>query len=102
MSNTGTETSDQESSGGSSVEVERDEESIHSQDQDDDVFEAAEDDGTKPSLGGPFSNSTPARQEAAVTEAGRVASYVVGPSGTPDVSWDAPAVRGGRDIQGNW
>src|SRR6266496_1863028 len=99
MSNTGTETSDQESSGDSSVEVEADGDIIHS--QDDEVFEAAEDDGTMPSLGGPFSNSTPARQEAAVTEAGRVVSYVVGPSGTPDASWDAPAAIGGRDIQGN-
>ena len=98
MSNTGT-VSDSESSGDSSVEVDND--SIHSQDQDDEVFEAAEDDGTMPSLGGPFSNSTPARQEAAVTEARPVVSYVVGPSGTPDVSWDAPAARGGRDIQGN-
>src|SRR6266496_1030496 len=100
MSNTGTETSDQESSGGSSGEIEGDGDSIHSQDNDE-VFEAAEDDGTMPSLGGPFSNSTPARQEAAVTEAIRVDSYVVGPSGPPDISWDAPAARGGRDIQGN-
>src|SRR6266496_1475033 len=99
MSNTGTETSDQESSGDSSVEVEADGDIIHS--QDDEVFEAAEDDGTMPSLGGLFSNSTPARQEAAVTEVSRVDSYVVGPSGTPDVSWDVPAARGGRDIQGN-
>src|SRR6266568_6757973 len=98
MTNTGT-VSGSESSGDSSVEVDND--SIHSQDQDEDVFEAAEDDGTIPSLCGPFLNSTPARQEAAVTEAGRVASYVVGPSGMPDVSWDAPAARGGRDIQGN-
>src|SRR6266496_1774720 len=99
MSNTGT-VSDQESSGDSSEEVDMD--SIHSQDDDiDDVFEAAEDDGTIPSLCGPFTNSTPAVQEAAVTEARGVNSYVVGPSGTPDISWDAPAARGGRDIQGN-
>src|SRR6266496_6447659 len=97
MSNTGTETSDQESSGDSSVEAEQDMDDS----QDEEVFEAAEDDGTIHSLGGPFSNSTPARQEAAVTEARPVVSYIVGPSGTPDVSWDAPAARGGRDIQGN-
>ncbi len=99
MSNTGT-VSDQESSGDSSEEVDMD--SIHSQDDDiDDVFEAAEDDGTIPSLSGPFTNSTPAGQEVAVTEARGVNSYVVGPSGTPDISWDAPAARGGRDIQLN-
>ena len=52
MSNTGT-VSDQESSGDSSGEVDMD--SIYSQDDDiDDVFEAAEDDGTMPLLGGPF------------------------------------------------